>query len=178
MSNPLLEMLRSQSLPPFSQIRPEHAEPALDAVLAANRQVIAELEQLDSPDWDRFVARVEQLDNDLHRVFSPVSHLNGVANSPEWREAYNACLPKLSQYSTELGQNQALYERFEQLRQQADFAHLPQARKTIIDNAIRDFRLAGVHLKGDARARYAAIQQRLSVLQTRFQEQVLDATEA
>lgn len=178
MSNPLLEMLRSQSLPPFSQIRPEHAEPALDAVLAANRQVIAELEQLDSPDWDRFVARLEQLDNDLHRVFSPVSHLNGVANSPEWREAYNACLPKLSQYSTELGQNQALYERFEQLRQQADFAHLPQARKTIIDNAIRDFRLAGVHLKGDARARYAAIQQRLSVLQTRFQEQVLDATEA
>ena len=178
MSNPLLEMLRSQALPPFSEIHPEHAEPALDTVLAANREVIAELEQLDTPTWDDFVARLEQLDNNLHRVFSPVSHLNGVANSPEWREAYNACLPKLSAYSTELGQNQALYTRFEQLRQQPGFDQLPQARKTIIDNAIRDFRLAGVHLEGDAKARYAAIQQRLSALQTEFQEHVLDATEA
>lgn len=178
MSNPLLEMLRSQSLPPFSEIRPEHAEPALDAVLASNRETIAELEQLESPDWDGFVARLEQIDNDLHRAFSPVSHLNGVANSPEWREAYNACLPKLSAYSTEMGQNQALYTRFEQLREQPGFDQQPMARRTIINNAIRDFRLAGVHLEGDARTRYAEIQQRLSTLQTKFQEQVLDATEA
>ena len=178
MSNPLLEMIRGRDLPPFSDIRPEHAEPALDAVLQANRDAIRELEQVESPSWTNFVAQLEQLDNDLHRVFSPVSHLNGVANTPEWRSAYNVCLPKLSAYSTEMGQNQALYQRFAQIAESADFAGLPTPRKTIIEHAIRDFRLAGVHLQGEQRSRYAEIQQQLSVLQTRFQEQVLDATEA
>ncbi|WP_348673526.1 M3 family metallopeptidase, partial [uncultured Abyssibacter sp.] len=178
MNNPLLEMIRGHELPPFSHIRPEHAEPALDAVLDANRAAVRELEQISEPTWDNFVARLERLDNDLHRVFSPVGHLNGVANSPDWRAAYNACRPKLSAYATEMGQNQALYTRFEQIAQSPEFATLSTPRRTIIEHAIRDFRLAGVHLQGEERERYAAIQQQLSVLQTRFQEQVLDATEA
>ena len=174
MSNPLLEQ---HSLPPFSRIRPEQVEPAIDELLARNREKIAELTAAGAPrDWDSLVAVLEQINDDLSQAWSPVSHLNAVMNSDELRDAYNRCLPKLSQYWTELGQNQALYAAYEELAHSEAYGALNQAQKTVIDHALRDFRLSGIALPAEQQQRFAELQQRLSELTTRFSENVLDAT--
>lgn len=177
MNNPLIELVKGSGLPPFTSIKPEHAEPALDALLAENRAAIEQLEAQDDPTWDSLPGALEQLDNRLHRLFAPVGHLNAVMNSPQWRDAYNACLPKLSDYSSEVGQNSALFESFQRLRDSDSFNTLSNAQQQTIDNALRDFRLSGVALNGEARERYRAIQQRLSALSAKFDENVLDATQ-
>lgn len=174
MSNPLLE---SHLLPPFSRIRPEHAVPAVDELLRRNRERIAELTaNAEQADWSQ-VAELEQLNDELAQAWSPVSHLNGVMNTDAWREAYNACLPKLSEYWTELGQHQGLYRVFESLAQSDAYAQLSAPRRKLIDNALRDFRLSGIALPAEEQKRYAELQQRLSELTTRFSENVLDATQ-
>jgi oligopeptidase A len=173
MSNPLLHL---SDLPPFSTIQPEHVEPAIDQILADNRAAIAQL--LDAGDdyrWDNLVAPLEELEDRLARAWSPVSHMNSVVNSDALRDAYNACLPKLSQYATELGQNQRLFAAFETV---AKDGSLNTAQRKAVDNALRDFRLAGVDLAEEKKQRYMAIQQELSALTARFSENVLDATQA
>ena len=177
MNNPLLTLINSDDLPPFSHIKPEHAEPALDAVLAENRAAIKQLQAQDAPTWDSLPGALEQLDNRLHRLFAPIGHLNAVMNSPQWRDAYNACLPKLSEFGSEVGQNQTLFASYQRLRDSAAFETLSTAQQQTIDNTLRDFRLSGVALEGEARDRYRAIQQRLSALSAKFGENVLDATQ-
>jgi len=173
MNNPLLQLT---DLPPFSQIKPEHVEPAIDRILADNR---AEIERLlaatDEYNWDNLAAPLADLEDRLNRTWSPVSHMIAVVNSDALREAHNACLPKLSQYATELGQNTRLYAAFQQIAQDA---RLDTAQHKAIDNALRDFRLAGVDLPEEQKQRYMAIQQRLSTLTAKFSEHVLDATQA
>ena len=111
--NPLLEEF---TLPPFSRIKPEHVVPAVDTLLQQNRDEIRQLLQsVDKPDWKNFVEPIERLDDRLNRAWSPVSHMNSVVNSDELREAYNACLPKLSEYATEMGQNERLYAAYKAL---------------------------------------------------------------
>lgn len=178
MNNPLLDLIGGDALPPFDAIRPEHAEAALDAVLADNRAAIAGLEDQAAPSWDSLPGALEALDNRLHRVFAPISHLNAVMHSPEWRAAYEACLPKLSDYGSEVGQNRALFESFQRLRDSEAYPALSAAQRKTVDNALRDFRLSGVALDGADRERYRAIQQRLSALSAQFDNQVLDATQA
>jgi oligopeptidase A len=174
MSNPLLE---THLLPPFSRIQPEHAVPAVDELLTRNRERIAALTaDPERNDWS-LVAELEQLNDELAQAWSPVSHLNGVMNSDAWREAYNACLPKLSEYWTELGQHQGLFKAFESLAQSDVYPQLSQSRRKVIDNALRDFRLSGIALPEARQKRYAELQQRLSELTTRFSENVLDATQ-
>lgn len=174
MSNPLLE---THLLPPFSRIQPEHAVPAVDELLTRNRERIAALTaDPERNDWS-LVAELEQLNDELAQAWSPVSHLNGVMNSDAWREAYNACLPKLSEYWTELGQHQGLFKAFESLAQSEAYPQLSQSRRKVIDNALRDFRLSGIALPEARQKRYAELQQRLSELTTRFSENVLDATQ-
>lgn len=174
MSNPLLE---THLLPPFSRIQPEHAVPAVDELLTRNRERIAALTaDPERNDWS-LVAELEQLNDELAQAWSPVSHLNGVMNSDAWREAYNACLPKLSEYWTELGQHQGLFKAFESLAQSDAYPQLSKSRKKVIDNALRDFRLSGIALPEAQQKRYAELQQRLSELTTRFSENVLDATQ-
>ncbi len=176
MTNPLLEPF---TLPPFSRIRAEHVEPALDSVLAANRRAIAERLTSETPfTWDTLVETLDDLDDRLARLWSPVSHLNAVANHEELRAAYNACLPKLSEYSTELGQNEALYQAYQSLADSAGYADLEPAQKKVIDNALRDFRLSGVSLPTEAKARYRELAAELSHLSSRFQDNLLDATQA
>jgi oligopeptidase A len=173
--NPLLEM---SGLPPFAHIKPEHVEPAIDALLAENRRRVAELlETNDHYSWDNLIQPLEELEDRLGRIWSPVSHLNSVVNSPELRAAYNACLPKLSEYSTEMGQNVRLYEAYQSIRDSAEYQRLDTAQKKIIDNALRDFHLSGVDLPEDRKQRYREIRQRLSTLTTKFEENVLDATQ-
>ena len=177
MSNPLLQ---PYDLPPFSAIRAEHVKPAIEQILADSRNQVQAL--LATPPaqwtWSNLIEPLDDMGEKLSRAWSPVSHLNAVMNSPELREAYESCLPLLSQYYTELGQNQALFEAYQQLANSAQFATLDKAQQTIIEHALRDFRLSGIALPPEQQKRYGELQMRLSELQSTFSNQVLDATQA
>lgn len=176
-SNPLLQDF---DLPPFSAIRPEHVEPAIDQILADNRAAVARLleTQRENPSWSGLVQALDELGARLGQAWGPVSHLNAVCNSPELRDAYQACLPKLSEYYTELGQNRALFEAYKALAESPQAAGFDVAQKTILEHALRDFRLSGIDLPAEQQKRYGEIQQRLSELTSRFSNQLLDATQA
>ena len=174
MTNPLLEF---SGLPRFSVILPEHVEPAVDALLAGNRTRIAAL--LDATahyTWDNLIQPIEDLEERLEHAWSTVSHLNAVVNSEALRAAYNACLPKLSDYAAEMGQNARLYQAYKAIAAGPEYTALSVAQKKIIDNALRDFHLSGVDLNPDDQARYKAITQELSKLASQFEEHLLDAT--
>ena len=176
MSNPLLEM---SGLPPFSQIKPEHVEPAVDALLAESRQTVEDLLAATTDyTWDNLVQPLEEMEERLGRAWSPVSHMNSVVNSDELREVYNTCLAKLSEYGTEMGQHGGLYKAFRQIAESVDYEALDVAQKKIIDNAMRDFRLSGIDLSDENKARYKEIVQQLSALNSKFSENILDATNA
>jgi oligopeptidase A len=174
--NPLLA---EAGLPHFPAIRPEHVEPAIDRLLADNRaQIAALLDANETPTFDTLIAPIEALEERLSRAWSPVSHLNAVMNSEALRAAYNTCLPKLSDYHTELGQNERLFRAFEAIAQGDEYARLDVAQKKIVDNALRDFRLSGVALPAAEKARFRAIMQELSELGAKYEENLLDATQA
>jgi len=172
--NPLLDF---SGLPRFSEIKPEHVTPAVDELLAAGRSTLAAVAHA-APTWDAFVAPLEDANERIGRAWGQVSHLHAVLDSPALREAYNANLPKLSQYWTELGQSEALFAGYKKLRASSEFAGLSQARKKIVENALRDFRLSGAELPADKKKRYAEISEELSRLGAKFSENILDATNA
>ena len=175
MSNPLLTM---SGLPPFAQIKPEHVEPAIDSLLAENRRTVEQLlSGTNNYTWDNLVQPLEDMDDRLSRAWSPVSHMNSVMNSEALRDAYNACLPKLSEYGTEMGQNVGLYEAYKAVKDSSDYDRLDTAQKKVIENALRDFHLSGVDLPNDKKDRFKEIRQQLSQLTTKFEENVLDATQ-
>jgi oligopeptidase A len=173
-NNPLLEL---ESLPAFGRIEAQHARPALEKVLADNRRRLAELTAQTAPTFASLVIPVEELSYRLSRVWSPIGHLNAVANSAEMREAYNECVPLLTAYSSELGQNTGLQAAYAYVLQQEGDALDPAQRK-VVENALRDFRLAGVDLGPDEKTRYCEVAQRLAQLATKFSENVLDAGRA
>ncbi|EIC22502.1 oligopeptidase A [Thiorhodovibrio frisius] len=173
MTNPLLT---DQSLPEFSAIRPEHIEPALDARLSECRALIEALtSNPDSATWETFIEPIETADDRLNRTWSPVSHLNAVMNSEALREAYNAGLPKLSDYGTEVGQNPALLQGYQAVARQPG---LDAAQRKMLEHSIRDFHLSGVDLPPAQKARFREINQRLTRLTSQYEENLLDATNA
>ncbi len=176
-NNPLLQAF---DLPPYSAIRPEHVEPAVDSILADNRAAIAELlaRQSGTPSWEGLVLALDELHARLGQAWSPVSHLNAVCNNAELRAAYEACLPKLSAYWTELGQNRELFHAYQTLAQSPEAARFEVAQATILDHALRDFRLSGIDLPQAEQKRYGEIQMKLSELTSTFSNQLLDATQA
>ena len=175
-TNPLLENL---PLPAFDRILPKHVEPAIDAILADNRLAIDTLlNRPEPPTWDGLLQPVEENDDRLNRAWSPVSHLHSVADNAELRKVYNACLPRLSEYETELKQNEALYRAYVNISKSDEYGTLDQPRRKIIENALREFRLSGIGLEQDKRNRFREIKLRLDQLQTRFEENLLDATNA
>lgn len=174
MNNPLLE---SHALPPFDRILPEHVAPALDAILADNRAVIAALGKA-AADWASVPAVLEQLQDRLDQAWSPVSHLNATMNSEAWRQAYNEALPKLAAYGTELGQNETLFRVYEKIAASPAFAGFSAAQKKTVENALRDFRLSGIGLPEAGKKRFAEIVEKLSELSSKFSDNVLDATQA
>ncbi|WP_417510783.1 oligopeptidase A [Methylophaga sp.] len=174
MSNPLLE---NYPLPPFSEIKPEHVEPAVTQAISQARQAVDKLlTQVSHPTWETLVEPMEDIDVSIDRVWSPVSHMNSVVNSDELRKAYNACLPMLSEFGTELGQNEDLYRAYKQLAESAVYPSLDTAQKKVIDNAVRDFRLSGVELNQADRDEYKNITQKLTELSAKFEENLMDAT--
>ena len=173
MTNPLLQ---AEGLPAFSAILPEHVEPALEAVLAENRAIIDTVTRdASAASWETVVQPIELMEHRLARTWSPVSHLNAVVNNAELRNVYNRSLPRLSEYQTEVGQNEALYLAYQRVAQSAD---LTPVQRKVVEDALRDFKLSGVALSTEDKSRFRDIMQRLSILSARFEEQVLDATNA
>ncbi len=176
MPNALLER---HLLPPFSRVKSADIEPAITRLIARNKEAIeAILAEHSHYSWDNLWQPIEQLEDDLSQAWSPVSHLNSVANNEELREAYNTCLPLLSEYSTWSSQHSGLYEAYCQVAEGEGFALLDEARQKAINNVLRDFRLAGVALPQEQKQEYARLRKRLSELGSQFSDNVLDATNA
>ena len=174
MTNPLLT---SFTLPPFSAIQPEHVVPAVTEVLNDCRAMVEKVVAQGAPyTWDNLVQPLAESDDRLSRIFSPVSHLNSVKNSPELREAYEQTLPLLSEYSTWVGQHEGLYQAYRNLKEGDQYAALDLAQKKAVDNALRDFELSGIGLAKDKQQRYGEIAARLSELGSAYSNNVLDAT--
>lgn len=173
MTNPLLA---AHDLPRFSEIQPEHIQPAIEQLLQQSREIVEQLVKQPQLSWDNFIVPLNEIGDRLHRAWSPVSHLNSVKNSPQLREAYQACLPLLSEYSTWIGQHEGLYNAYAQLKDSAEFANYSVAQKTAIDHALRDFKLSGISLPPEKQQRYGEIVSRLSELNSQFSNNVLDAT--
>ena len=175
-ANPLLDF---SGLPRFAEIGPVHVTPAIDSLLADCRATIARITaDAGALDWDGFVAPLEDMNERLSRAWGVVGHLHAVKDSPELRDAYNENLPKVTEYWTDLGQNLALFDKYKALRAASAFERLSAARRRIIDNEIRDFRLSGADLSDDKKARYKEIAEQQAALGSKFSENVLDATNA
>ena len=173
MSNPLLNYT---GLPAFSKIKPEHIKPAVEAVIKTCRETIEEVSQIENPTWENFYLPQAAAGDQFSRAWSPVGHLNAVKNSPELREAYQTCLPLLSEYSTWAGQHKGLYEGYLKLKNSPAFESYSLAQKKAIENSLRDFELSGISLPEDKQKRYGEISARLSELSSDFSNNVLDAT--
>ncbi|HET9268354.1 MAG TPA: M3 family metallopeptidase, partial [Vicinamibacterales bacterium] len=174
MDNPLLH---ETALPAFGAIRAEHVEPAVRQVLEQNRGELQALLESGASGWDGIVAPVERMQHRLARTWSPVGHLNGVANSDELRAAYNVCLPLLTAYHTEFAQNERLCAAYQRVAD-TEYDRLRPDQRRLLDNALRDFRLAGVALDPERKQRFKAAMERLASAQAKFDENVLDATNA
>src|SRR5690348_350452 len=174
MENPLLGL---EPLPAFARIRPEHVEPGVRELLASSRARIEELVALDSPTFATVIEPLEELAHRVTRTWSPVSHLNAVLNSEALRAGYNACLPLLSAYQTDLAQSEPLYRAYRTIAEQEGVALGPVQRR-VIEHAVRDFRLAGVGLPPERKERFKTAMLELAKLQAKFEENVLDATNA
>jgi oligopeptidase A len=165
-----------QALPNFNEINIQDIESSISKHLDDNLNAIKTLSQQANPSWDSLIAKLEEYDDVLSKAWSPVSHLNSVSNSDELRDAYNACLPKLSAYSTEVGQNKDLQQAYQAIKDSTEFGQLNTAQQKAINNALRDFHLAGVDLSDAKKQRYGEIKSRLSELGSKYGENVLDAT--
>ena len=173
MTNPLLT---PTALPAFSKIEPQYIESAIKQLIQENRETVERVVNQPHFTWENFILPLTEAGDRLSKVWSPISHLNSVKNSPELREAYQACLPLLAEYSTWVGQHQGLYEAYLQLKNSPEFAGYTQAQKKAIENSLRDFKLSGISLPAEKQKRYGEIAAHLSELNSQFSNNVLDAT--
>ena len=171
-------MYAEQALPDFSTLRPEDYPEQCDALLNDSRRAVAALlEDRELPSWSKLMQPLEEINDRIGQFWAPLSHLHSVISGEKWRRAYDECLPLLTAYNSEMGQNRPLYERVKALADSPGFDELPQPRKQAVRHMLRDFTLSGVALEGDAAQRFTDIQHRLSELSTRFSNHVLDATD-
>ncbi len=174
--NPLLDF---SDLPRYSSVRPEHVGPAIDQLLVENRALIARLTAKGAAaSWSEFAEPLENTNERLWRAWGAVAHLHAVDDNAAIRDAYNANLPKVTHFRTELAQNLDLYEKFKLLGASRDFEGLSQAQRKIVENSLRDYRLGGAELTPRKKRRFAEIQEELAALEAKFSENLLDATNA
>ncbi|MGZ0166813.1 MAG: M3 family metallopeptidase [Planctomycetales bacterium] len=171
--NPLLCM---EGLPKFDQIKPEHVIPAVKKLLADAEQALSELEESIEPTWDGCFAKLEEIDRPFEYAWGPVSHLFGVKNSPELREAYEAVLDDVVQLGLRASQSRPIYEACVAIRNGSDWENLSPTRQRIVEKKIQSAELSGIGLEGAQQERFNEIAQELSQLTTTFSNNVLDAT--
>ena len=175
-SNPLLQL---DGLPPFSQIKPEHVEPAIDTLLhQSSERIESLLAHPGEKTWDNFIEALDDIRDRINKTWSPVSHMNSVVNNEKLRKSYNACLPKISAFYTDLAQNPGVYQAYRAIADADTYEQFDVARKKVISDALRDFHLSGIDLPLDQQQRFKAIQQELATLTSKFSDNVLDATHA
>ncbi|MBQ4831229.1 oligopeptidase A [Alteromonas sp. MMG017] len=174
MTTPAIELV--DGLPLFSSIKPAQIKPAIEKAIAKCKLEIDEVVASKDYSYANLVLRLEEVDDNLSKMWSPVSHMNSVVSSDELREAHDACLPLLSEYGTWVGQHEGLYNAYVAIKDSNEYADLDEQRQKVIDNAIRDFTLSGVALPSEEKKRYANIQAKLSELSSTFSNNVMDAT--
>lgn len=174
MTTPAIEMV--DGLPLFSSIEPAEIKPAIEKAIAKCKLEIDEVVASKDYSYSNLVLRLEEVDDNLSKMWSPVSHMNSVVSSDELREAHDACLPLLSEYGTWVGQHEGLYKAYVAIKASNEYTELDEQRQKVIDNAIRDFTLSGVALPSDEKKRYADIKAKLSELSSTFSNNVMDAT--
>ncbi|MCB5185561.1 M3 family metallopeptidase [Methylobacillus gramineus] len=173
-NNPLLHF---SGLPQFDQVKASHVTPAVDYLLEQGKTLVESLvADQTEPTWDNFARPLEDFEEQISRAWSQVGHLNAVINSPELREAYNENLPKLTAFYADLSQDERLYAKFRAIRASKAYESLSTAQRKILENELRDFRLGGAELPEDKKARFKAIQEELSTLSSKFEENLLDTT--
>ncbi len=173
------QLLNLKTLPPFSDIKPSHMQQAIKTIIDESRVAINELVKKQSKEtisWESFIVPMEAISDRLDRAWSPISHMNAVVNSDEIREAYNACLPLLSEYGTEMGQHQGLFSVIQTLNDQAKELGLDKVQQKILQDDLRDFKLSGVSLSDEKKEQYGKLQLRMSELTSKFDQNLLDST--
>lgn len=172
MSNPLLYVA---GLPKFNEVKPEHISPAVDSLIAEGRALVEQLAtSAETPKWENFALKLEDHSEKLGRAWSQVGHMNAVVNSPELREAYNDGLEKLTDYGSDISQDERLYAKFKAIQASSDFAKLSSTQQTIINHEVRDFKLGGAELPANEKARFKIVSEELSKLGAKFEENILD----
>jgi oligopeptidase A len=174
--NPLLDF---SGLPRFAEFKPEFVTPALGQLLAENRALVESLRNRHTaPDWENFIAPLDDGNERLRRAWGQVAHMNAVMNSPQLRDVYNENLPRITEYFSELAQDEALYRKYKALRASDAFLRLTGAQKKVIDNELRDFRLGGAELPSAEKTRFKQVIEKLAALSSKFNDNLLDATNA
>jgi oligopeptidase A len=174
--NPLLDF---SSLPRFDTIAPEHVRPAITELLESGRALVERLTgETVAATWNDFAQPLSDGVEHLSRAWGIVGHLHSVNDIPPWREAYNDLLPEVTRFYSELGQNLALFSKYKSLAASPEYATLSPARKRIVDNEIRDFRLSGAELPDEQKPRFQELQEEGAALAAKFSENLLDATNA
>jgi len=172
MTNPLLDF---NDLPLFDQIKPEHVAPAVDALLAGAESALQAVTEPAFPaEWTAIAKVLDVASERFSRAWGAVGHLNAVADTPELRAAYNEAMPRVTAFWTRLGSDERLYAKYKAI----DPATLNPEQRQAHRNAIRNFVLGGAELQGEAKARFAEIQERQAELSQKFSENALDATDA
>jgi oligopeptidase A len=173
-ANPLLDFT---GLPRFDAIRAEHVTPATEELLRRARATVeAVVGDARAPTWSTLVEPIAEVLDGLERAWGATAHLNAVVSTPALRDAYNGNLPAVTAFFTELGQDRRLFERYKALAAGPEYPMLEPARRRLIDNELRDFRLGGAELPDDAKARFKALQEESANLSAQFDDHVLDAT--
>ena len=174
MTNPILFR---DSLPLFDQIKPSHISPAIEGILKEANSLIHALKVMGgSISWENFVEPIEMVSEKISRAWGQIEHLNAVVNSDDLRKAYNDNLIKLTEFYTNLSQDEALYKKYQSLKDGEIFKSLTPSQKRIIDNVLREFKLGGAELNELEKVRFKVIQEKLAKISTQFEENILDAT--
>lgn len=174
MSNPLLYLA---GLPKFNEVKPEHVSPAVDSLLTEGRALVESLAtSAEAPTWDNFALKLEDHSEKISRAWSQVGHMNALVNSPELREAYNENLAKLTDYGSDMSQDERLYAKYKAIQASPAFTNLTQTQQTIINHEVRDFKLGGAELPEAQKARFKAVSEELSKLGSKFEENIMDNT--
>lgn len=181
MSNPLMSpsnpLLFLAGLPKFNEVKPEHVNPAIDSLLTEGRALIESLAtSTEAPTWESFALKLEDHSEKISRAWSQVGHMNAVVNSPELREAYNENLAKLTDYGSDLSQDERLYAKYKAIQASPAFSSLTPTQQTIINHEVRDFKLGGAELPEAQKARFKAVSEELSKLGSKFEENIMDNT--